>query len=111
MGGPIVVGGTVIFGLAGAVTLGGGAAFGTEVCGGGVAVERCAFAKAAQVSKTRRLRNRIFIEIPLFGSILEWRIWLSCLKSQTLEGERLSGRYRRARMPATFANACWRGEL
>jgi hypothetical protein len=75
VGGPIVVGGTVIFGLAGALALGGGAAFGTEVCRGGVAVDRCAFAKAAQVSKTKRLRNRIFIEIPLFGNILDRRIW------------------------------------
>ena len=74
VGGPIVVGGTVILGLAGALAPGGGAAFGTEVCGGRVAVDRCAFAKAAQVSKTRR-RNRIFIEIPLFGNILDWRIW------------------------------------
>ena len=66
VGGPIVVGATVVLGLAGALALGGGAALGTEVCGGGVAVERCAFAKAAQASKRRRLRNRIFIEIPLF---------------------------------------------
>jgi len=75
VGGPIVVDGTVILGLTGALALGGGAAFGTEVLGGGVAVDRCAFAKAAQVSKTKGVRNRLFIEIPLFGNILGWRIW------------------------------------
>jgi hypothetical protein len=98
VGGPIVVGAAVKLGLAGAVALGGGAAFGAEVCGGGAAVERCAFAKAAQVSKTRSLRNRTFIESPLFGNILEW-CWLSFPESQTLEDKRLSGRYRSVRMP------------
>lgn len=38
VGGPMVVGGTVVFELAGAVAAGGGAAFGTDVCGGGTAL-------------------------------------------------------------------------